>query len=228
MPINYQNQSTVWYLGGTNISFDGFNTGTFDGNGQVWYDLVQGTSNYPRRPMGLTIYQTSDSVFQRLNFVQSQMWTMTIMHSHNVLLSDITVNSTSHSRAPARNNAGADTLYVRNVTFRRWTVTGGDDAIALKANSSGVRIEDCVLGGLGVALGSIGQYDGMFEAIEDVIVAGLRYVGDRWPIYVKTWTGVRKGWPPNGGGGGIGCKFVLGAMGFFSLVLVVLRCNVRF
>ena len=47
MPIGYQNQSTVWYLGGDNITFEGFGTGTFDGNGQAWYDFVKGTSNYP-------------------------------------------------------------------------------------------------------------------------------------------------------------------------------------
>jgi hypothetical protein len=47
MPIYYQNQSTVWYLGGDNITFEGFGTGTLDGNGQAWYDLVKGISNYP-------------------------------------------------------------------------------------------------------------------------------------------------------------------------------------
>lgn len=47
MPIGYQNQSTVWYLGGDNISFNGHGTGTLDGNGQVWYDYVNGISNYP-------------------------------------------------------------------------------------------------------------------------------------------------------------------------------------
>jgi hypothetical protein len=47
MPIFYQNQSTVWYLGGENITFNGFGTGTFDGNGQTWYDFVKGKSNYP-------------------------------------------------------------------------------------------------------------------------------------------------------------------------------------
>jgi hypothetical protein len=47
MPISYQNQSTVWYLGGENITFNGFGTGTFNGNGQTWYDFTKGRSNYP-------------------------------------------------------------------------------------------------------------------------------------------------------------------------------------
>ncbi len=74
MPIGYQNQSTAWFLGGTNIKFDGFGKGTLDGNGQVWYDLVNGQSNYPHRPHQITIWKTRDSVFQGLRFVQSQMW----------------------------------------------------------------------------------------------------------------------------------------------------------
>jgi galacturan 1,4-alpha-galacturonidase len=47
MPIYYQNQSTVWFLSGENITFNGHSIGTIDGNGQIWYDLVKGISNYP-------------------------------------------------------------------------------------------------------------------------------------------------------------------------------------
>jgi galacturan 1,4-alpha-galacturonidase len=49
MQIGYQNQSTVWYLGGDNITFEGFGRGTFDGNGQTWYEFVNGVSNYPSK-----------------------------------------------------------------------------------------------------------------------------------------------------------------------------------
>jgi len=131
---------------------------------------------------------------------------MTILRSQSVLLTDIYVNSTSHSRSPSRNTDGADTMFADNITFRRWTVINGDDGIALKANSSNVVIEDCEFHGLGFALGSIGQYRGVFEHIENVAVKGLRYYGTQWPVYIKTWTGVSKGVPPNGGGGGLGCK----------------------
>jgi hypothetical protein len=37
IPLNYQNQTCAWVFGGNNILFDGFNEGTFDGNGQLWY-----------------------------------------------------------------------------------------------------------------------------------------------------------------------------------------------
>jgi galacturan 1,4-alpha-galacturonidase len=206
MLIGYQNQSTVWFLGGKNIGFDGFGIGTFDGNGQAWYEFVNGRSNYPRRPMGLTIWESQDSTFRRLRFVKSQMWTMTVMRSTKILLEDIYVNSTSSSRKPARNTDGANTLYVRDVTFRRWEVDNGDDAIALKANSSNVLIEDCVFHAGAIALGSIGQYMGRFEVIEDVVIRNVKHTGKFITFFPKTWTGKQKGYPPNGGGGGIGCK----------------------
>jgi galacturan 1,4-alpha-galacturonidase len=97
LPMGYQNQSTAWRLGGHGISFQGFGAGTFDGNGDVWYRFVNGQSNYPRRPHQLTITGTTDSTFEGLIFLQSQMWTMTVIHSSNILLQDIYVNNTSKS-----------------------------------------------------------------------------------------------------------------------------------
>ena len=52
MDIGYQNQSTVWFLGGKGLIVRGHGTGTIDGNGQEWYDFVNGESNYPRISFG--------------------------------------------------------------------------------------------------------------------------------------------------------------------------------
>ncbi|KAI0147042.1 pectin lyase fold/virulence factor [Xylariaceae sp. FL1272] len=205
MPVGYQNQSTVWFFGGENVNINGYGTGTLDGNGQAWYDLVKGESNYPKRPMGFTIWKATNASFTGLNFVQSQMWTMAIMHSESVLMEDIYVNSTSQNGNPARNTDGADTLFSNNVIMRRWHVDNGDDAISLKANSTNVIVEDCVFEtGQGFALGSIGQYPGEFETIENVTVRNITGSGTKYAAYVKTWTGDQVDYPPNGGGGGLG------------------------
>lgn len=74
LPVGYQNQSSAWILGGTNVHFDGHGYGTLDGNGQIWYDLAGNISNYPRRPHATTIWNTRNSIFQGIRFVQSQMW----------------------------------------------------------------------------------------------------------------------------------------------------------
>ncbi|KAI5248773.1 pectin lyase-like protein [Aureobasidium subglaciale] len=205
LPMGYQNQSTAWRLGGDGITFQGYGAGTFNGNGDAWYRFINGRSNYPRRPHQLTITGTTNSTFEGLNFLQSQMWTMTVIHSSNVLLQDIYVNNTSKTGAPTVNTDGADTIYANNITFRRWIVDNGDDAISPKANSTNILIEDSQFyRGSGIALGSIGQYDDTFEIIDNVTCRNITSHRTKYGAYIKTWTGINKGYPPNGGGGGYG------------------------
>ncbi|KAF7934929.1 uncharacterized protein EAE98_002974 [Botrytis deweyae] len=205
MAFGYQNQTSAWWLGGDNINVNGYGYGTLDGNGQAWYDFVKGISNYPNRPHALTIWNATNSVFKGLRFVQSQMWTMIVFKSSSILLQDIYVNSTSSSGSPSRNTDGADTIYSDDIHFDRWTVVNGDDSIAMKANSTNILITNSTFyNGLGVAIGSIGQYKGVYESIENVTATGIVFYKTLHGGYVKTWTGEQVGYPPNGGGGGLG------------------------
>ncbi|KEP45097.1 polygalacturonase/glycoside hydrolase family protein [Rhizoctonia solani 123E] len=157
LPLGYQNQSSAWFLGGTNLNVRGSGLGTFDGNGQIWYDYSAGISNLKGRPHALTIWNTKNSTFQGIRFVQSQMWVMTVAHSEDVLLEDIYVSIKSNSSAGTRNTDGANTLDSNRITFRNWEVNNGDDSIAIKANSTNILMENMVFpGGNGVAIGSIG------------------------------------------------------------------------
>ncbi|KAB2573379.1 Alpha-L-rhamnosidase rgxB [Lasiodiplodia theobromae] len=143
--------------------------------------------------------------FKDLRMVQSQMWTMAIMWSSNVLFDGVYINSTSGSSAPARNTDGADTINSDGITFRNMYIRNGDDAIALKANSTNILIEDSTFdNSLGIAFGSLGQYDGVWERVENVTARRNTFLGTRYGSYVKTWTGDQVDYPPNGGGGGIG------------------------
>jgi len=205
LPLGFQNQSSAWFLGGNNIVFDGHGYGTFNGNGQIWYDFTKGVSNLAGRPHALTIWDTHHSIFTGIRFVQSQMWTMTLASSSYIDMVDIFVSSTSNDSQPARNTDGADTLDSHHITFRRWEVHNGDDSIAMKRNSSDILIEDSVFYiGLGVAIGSTGQFPGEYEVIERVLTRNCSFIGTAFVGYIKTWTGVEQGFPPNGGGGGTG------------------------
>ncbi|KAI8209746.1 polygalacturonase [Colletotrichum sp. SAR 10_77] len=160
-PTGFQNGSAAWFLGGKNVTVDGFGYGTLDGNGQVW--------------------------------------------QVNVLFDGIYINSTSSNGNPARNTDGADTINSDHITFRNMYIRNGDDAIALKGNSTNILIEDSTLDrSLGIAFGSLGQYKGVFERVENVTVRRIKGLKTRYGAYVKTWTGDQVSYPPNGGGGGIG------------------------
>ncbi|KAM0413680.1 hypothetical protein ACHAPD_006918 [Fusarium lateritium] len=77
LPINFQNQSTAFMLGGNNVRINGYNQGTFDGNGDEWYKFIRAqpnTSNYPGRPHAITFNDLTNSVVRGLRFLRSQMW----------------------------------------------------------------------------------------------------------------------------------------------------------
>ncbi|KAF8900381.1 glycoside hydrolase family 28 protein [Mucidula mucida] len=192
-PIEYQNQSSA---------FLGHGYGTLNGNGQTWYDYSGNTSNLIGRPHVLTLWDTKDSVVEGLRFLQPPMWTTTIMHSKNVVLQDIYINATSNSYNKTGNTDGATTFYSDNITFRRFTVDDGDDCIVTKVNSTNILIEDSKFhNGHGVAIGSIGQFADRYERIENITVQNINFYKTGKAIYLKTWTGQRKGIPPNGSGG---------------------------
>ncbi|KAL9060142.1 MAG: hypothetical protein Q9162_000756 [Coniocarpon cinnabarinum] len=151
---------------------------------------------------------------------------MTLIHSENVLLQDIYIDNSATNGASNINTDGADTIYANNITFTNWTVINGDDSISPKANSTNIFINDCEFrDGMSIAIGSIGQYNGVFEFIENVTATNIRLYNTKQVQYtqrmsglfnllfthanddhrrVKTFTGIPQGYPPNGGGGGIG------------------------
>ena len=53
-------------------------------------------------------------------------------------------------------------------------------------------------------MGSIGQYPGQIEVIQNFTATNIRAISTGVGVYLKSWTGLYKGNPPNGGGGGIG------------------------
>ncbi|KAI9157877.1 Glycoside hydrolase family 28 [Paramyrothecium foliicola] len=204
-PTGFQNGSAAWFLGGTNVTVNGFGHGTLDGNGQVWYDLVKGQSNYPGRPHGLAVWEAENFNFKDLRMVQSQMWTLLVTRSKNIVFDGLFIRSESSSKQPARNTDGADTLNSNAITFRNTYIRNGDDAIAIKGNSTNILIEDCTFeNSLGLAFGSLGQYPGAQERVENIVARRLTLDGTRHAAYIKTWTGEQVGYPPNGGGGGTG------------------------
>jgi polygalacturonase len=116
------------------------------------------------------------------------MWTMTLINSNNVLLQDMYVNSTNLKGGSDLNTDGADTIYSNNITFARWTVECGDDHISQKANSTNILIENAKFyRGSGMAMGSIGQFPGQFEIIENVTARNIYTERARQGGYIKTW-----------------------------------------
>lgn len=53
----------------------------------------------------------------------------------------------------------------------------GDDSLSFKANSTDIIVRDCTFTrGLGVAIGSVGQYVGVFETIERISITRIKFL----------------------------------------------------
>ncbi|XXG94849.1 hypothetical protein Hte_001108 [Hypoxylon texense] len=129
---------------------------------------------------------------------------MSIIYSDHVVFDSIFVNNTGN-RAQSSNTDGADTIRSSSISFNNWTVYNGDDSISLKADSYDVNITNShFVDGSGIALGSIGQYYGVTEHIKGLIVENVTFSNTLHAVYFKTWTAEQNGYPPNGGGGGLG------------------------
>lgn len=136
---------------------------------------------------------------------------MSIIYSHHVLLDSIFVNNTGNwaqscefayirvgennvltNCCPA-NTDGADTIRSSHITFNNWTVYNGDDSLSMKANSTDITIKNSKFyNGLGIAMGSIGQYNGQFETIERITAENIEYVNtlhavSSKPQYLGMW-----------------------------------------
>ncbi|KAL4957483.1 pectin lyase fold/virulence factor [Aspergillus filifer] len=207
LEVGYQNQSTAWVLGGNNVRINGHGVGTLDGNGDYWYEWIseqENTSNYPGRPIALTFNGLTNSVVKGVNFVRSQMWTLAIIYSHYVEFDSILVNNTGN-RVDSSNTDGADTIRSSHISFNNLTVYNGDDSISFKANSTDIKLTNSVFhNGLGIAIGSIGQLNDQFETVERVYAENIVFDNTLHAVYFKTWTDDQNGYPPNGGGGGLG------------------------
>lgn len=71
-------------------------------------------------------------------------------------------------------NVRVQTVYANNITFLRWIISNGDDSISMKQNSTNIYIANCTFyKGLSFAMGSIGQYPGQINVIENVTAENI-------------------------------------------------------
>ncbi|ORY33759.1 putative polygalacturonase [Naematelia encephala] len=218
----FQNQSLAFIIRGHDYTLDGNDKGGINGGGQAWYDYARDFGNKFGRPMSLAIEKSKNVVIKNWSIIQPQFWALITIESENILIKDFYVNATSYNPESAsddknwlQNTDGTDTYKTHNVTFENFVYQGGDDCIALKPNSTMITARNVsCYGGTGIAFGSIAQYPGVLDIIQDVHLEDIRlypssqclgYQG----VYFKSWISQSYGIPPNGGGGGYGyCKNV--------------------
>lgn len=204
--VVYQNQSTAWLFGGTNVSLTG-KGGSFNGNGQAWYTENRNNSNQPGRPISITFFNSTNLYIDGLTIIQPQFWASFISHSQNVTFVNTYVNATTSNEWGLANTDGGDTWNSKDIYVANWTVQSGDDCYAAKGNTTNLHVKNVTCYGTsGMTIGSVGQYPETPDYVENILFEDIRLFNAMDGAYIKTWQGVPQATTGNGdsGGGGSG------------------------
>ncbi|KAI0402327.1 glycoside hydrolase family 28 protein [Xylaria palmicola] len=201
----YQDSYLFWKFGGEDVNVYGLGIGTLDGLGQTWWTAKRSNETVAR-PHLFGTDGLHDGTISGLNMKNSPKWFNLIMNSSNVLITDINIwiEVTNSSSRPA-NTDGWDTYRSSNIVIQNSTIDNYDDCVSFKPNSTQIIIQNLSCNGShGISVGSLGQYQGTFDIVEDVYVYNISMSNASDGARIKIWPGV----PPNttgsteGGGAG--------------------------
>lgn len=99
----FQNATTFFQLGGEDVNVYG--GGTFDGSGQVWYDLYA-KNNLILRPILFGTIGLKSGRIEDINMRYSPQWYNLVANSTNVVFSNISISGYSSSSNVAKNTDG--------------------------------------------------------------------------------------------------------------------------
>ncbi|KAF7871616.1 hypothetical protein EAF04_003723 [Stromatinia cepivora] len=202
-PFVFQNATSFFKLGGEDVFIYG--GGTLNGNGQVWYDLYA-KDIYALRPVLIGIDGLKDSILTDLVLRYSPQYYNFIANSSNVVYNNINISGGSSSKNPAKNTDGWDTYRCENIVIQNSDINNGDDCVSFKPNSTNILVQNLSCNGShGISVGSLGQYAGEFDIVENVYVfnTSLHNASDgarikAWPNTASALSGDLQG----GGGSG--------------------------
>lgn len=164
----FQNATTFFQLGGTDINVYG--GGMLDGNGQIWYDLYA-SDIYILRPVLVGIIGLHSGSISNLRWRYSPQWYSLTANSTDVVFDNIDIAGYSQSNNTAKNTDGWDTYRSSNVVIQDSVINNGDDCVSFKPNSTEILVQNLHCNGShGISVGSLGQYVGETDIVENVLV----------------------------------------------------------
>ncbi|RCI06679.1 hypothetical protein CU098_013794, partial [Rhizopus stolonifer] len=179
----YKNTDAYFRIEGSNINWDGGRVGTFQGNGQKWWD-----SNNRNSPT--TLYMVADnSVFKNFGIESSPRYHMELSESKNVTIEGINIHTVSSSSNVPHNTDALDVYNSVDITFRDTVITNGDDCLSLKNNITNVIATNITCtNGHGFSIGSLGKGDS-WDFVSKVQISDSVCTNCQNGVRIKTWPG---------------------------------------
>ncbi|KAI0479844.1 glycoside hydrolase family 28 protein [Xylaria cf. heliscus] len=201
----YQDSHLFWKFGGKDVNIYGLGIGTLDGLGQTWWTAKRSNETVYRPHLFGTDGLTGGSI-SGLNMKNSPMWFNLIMNSSDVLITDINMwLEVTNSSSPPANTDGWDTYRSSNIVIQNSTIVNYDDSVSFKPNSTSIIVQNLQCNGShGISVGSLGQYQGEYDIVEDVYVYNISMSNASDGARIKIWPGVPPNTTGSSSGGGAG------------------------
>ncbi|TLD25996.1 extracellular exo-polygalacturonase [Venturia nashicola] len=186
----FQKAVSFFQIGGSDVNVYG--GGSLDGNGGVW-----GTKS--PRPILFAIIGLNGGQIDNLNLVNSPQWFNLIKNSSNVVYNNIKIKGKN------KNTDGWDTLNSKNIVIQNSDISNGDDCVSFKPGSIDIVVQNLVcLNSHSIAVGSLGQYKGEVDIVENIIAYNITMINASHASRIKSWAGhgVMSGVGSGGGGSG--------------------------
>lgn len=187
----FQTQITFWILGGKNIVLNG--GGTIDGAGQAWYDAFAANASL-LRPISLTLFQATNVLVSDIKMINSPEWFNFANEVVNATYENIHMNAVSTSAHGPSNTDGWDVYRSDQVVIKDCIINNGDDCVSFKPNSTNIVVSNLSCNGShGISVGSLGQFAGMFDIVENVTATNVRMSNAQNGARIKAWAGPNVG-----------------------------------
>ncbi|KAK6950001.1 hypothetical protein Daesc_008324 [Daldinia eschscholtzii] len=223
----FQNQSVFWKLGGEDVNIYGDLTldegkSVIDGKGQkYWEELrtnkavslfvresfvgdadTEGLQLY--RPMLFAFDGMKGATMSNLRMRNPPNWFNIIANSSDIIVSNMDLRAESLNGVKIANSDGWDTYRSDNVVIQDSFIRNTDDCVSFKPNSTNVVIQnlECI-GSHGISIGSIGQYVGQTDIVENLHIYNISMTNASDFARIKVWPGVQTNFQTHlvGGGG---------------------------
>ncbi|KKY14436.1 putative extracellular exo-polygalacturonase [Diplodia seriata] len=183
--LGFQNATSFFKLGGADVHVYG--GGTIDGRGQAWWDNYA-ENKHDRRPVLFATVGMHGGSVSDLRLVNSPFWHNFVANSSEVVFTNISIRSVSDNENFEKNTDGWDIYRSDHITIQNSSVTNGDDCVSFKPNSTNILVQNMSCNGThGMSVGSLGQYPGRVDYVENVLVRNAAMYNSSEGARIKVW-----------------------------------------
>ncbi|KAL3439799.1 putative exopolygalacturonase A [Aspergillus insuetus] len=199
---DYQGAKLFWRFGGKNVNIYGNDKGVIDGNGPYWWGQMANDST-TQRPIMFGTDGLHHATISGLTMRNPPNWFNLIANSSDILISDLSLQVDPQPKeTPAKNTDGWDTYRSSNIVIQNSVIINTDDCVSFKPNSTSVIVQNLsCTGSHGISVGSLGQYIGEVDQVEDVYVYNITMANAGNFARIKVWAGAEASADGLSGGG---------------------------